>query len=76
LGGKVSFKSELGKGSAFTVHLPWRIEEAPPMASEGFVSRIDGVSPAKPVSMVTDVRSDAGAAVQPGTVTEEAAPSG
>jgi signal transduction histidine kinase len=75
LGGKVSFTSELGKGSAFTVHVPWRMSEAPRGSSEGFVSRIDGVSQAKPVSLVTDVREGPSVAVQPSAVAEEASPS-
>jgi signal transduction histidine kinase len=76
LGGKVGFVSELGKGSAFTVHLPWQLRDATAAASAGYVSRIDSVSPAKPVSMMAEVRGDTGAPVQPSTVTEEAASSG
>jgi signal transduction histidine kinase len=33
LGGEVSFKSELGKGSCFTIRLPWRKAEQPRSAS-------------------------------------------
>jgi two-component system, NarL family, sensor histidine kinase BarA len=34
LGGDVSVDSELGKGSTFTVRLPWRLEETPRLDSQ------------------------------------------
>ncbi len=52
LGGEVSVKSELGKGSAFTVRVPWRLEEQPRLDSamiEGYAefskNRLDFIRP-------------------------------
>src|SRR5690606_20495688 len=34
LGGEITLESDLGKGSEFTVHLPWEVPEQPPAPSE------------------------------------------
>jgi hypothetical protein len=75
LGGNVSFVSELGKGSAFTVRLPWRMRQMPRGLLSGFPPDMEGVSPAKTGSPVIDVHGRQAVPVPPGPVAEETTPS-
>jgi signal transduction histidine kinase len=57
LGGEVSLESELGKGSSFTVRLPWRLDEAPRLDAQlredlDVLSRNARVADALPATIV------------------------
>ena len=48
LGGEVSFESQLGKGSVFTVRLPWACPEGPRLDSE-LTSKLDDLTKPRPI---------------------------
>ena len=43
LGGDVSFESDLGKGSSFTVHLPWRGVDRP-LRDSSLATKLDEIT--------------------------------
>ena len=51
LGGEISFESELGKGSKFTVQLPWHRKDQPHLES-GLAARLDEVTNAQRMEML------------------------
>ena len=53
LGGEVSLESELGKGSAFTVCLPWRHKEQPQLDSE-LTDSLDALASAETLQISRD----------------------
>ncbi len=57
LGGEVSLESELGKGSAFTVRLPWRREEQPPLDSE-LTDSLDALAGVESLQISRDAQGD------------------
>jgi signal transduction histidine kinase len=58
LGGEITLRSELGKGSEFVVQLPWRYRE--PRVSYGLTESLDGLS--LPSSVKGDAHAPAGSA--------------
>jgi two-component system sensor histidine kinase BarA len=72
LGGEVTFTSELGKGSAFTVRMPWDNSEAEPAMAEEFGSRGGGATRSGPPQVSHAVSGGATAAIDATAVVEKA----
>ena len=72
LGGDVSFTSELGKGSEFTVRLPWT-RSSEPKRDSMLANRLEDMTRRRPGDAVSPTASNtatSGATVVPGLTTE------
>ncbi len=72
LGGEVTFTSELGKGSAFTVRMPWDNSQAAPPMAEEFGSRGGGATRSGPPRVSHAASGGATAAIDATAVVEKA----